>query len=59
MCNAVFYHQAGNDDDKDGEEEDNGVKTLSAPHVIPLLTLQDVFLQRGTKEIKWMTLYLF
>ncbi|KAF3859722.1 hypothetical protein F7725_022121 [Dissostichus mawsoni] len=34
------YHQAGYDDDEDGEEEDDGVETLWAPNVIPLLALQ-------------------
>ena len=46
VCEAVIYHQAGDDDDEDGEEEDDDVKPFSAPHVIPLLALQDVFLQR-------------
>lgn len=49
-CCIVFYHQAGDDDDKDGEEEDNSIKTLSVPHVIPLLTLQDVLLQRESQN---------
>lgn len=41
-----IYHQAGDDDDEYSEEEDDSIKAFSAPHVVPLLALKDVFLQR-------------
>lgn len=47
---VILYHQAGYDNDKDGEEEDDSVETFSVPHVIPLLALQDVLLQRNKKN---------
>lgn len=41
-----IYHQAGDDDDEYSEEEDDSIKAFSAPHVVPLLALKDVFLQK-------------
>lgn len=48
FCILIIYHQAGDDDDKDGEEEDDSIKPFSVPHVVPLLALQDVFLEIKT-----------
>lgn len=42
----MVYHQAGDDDEEEGEEKDNVVEAVSAPYVIPLLVLQDVLLWR-------------
>lgn len=48
-CLSVFgvtsYHQAGGDDDEDGEEEGECIKTFQIPHVTSLIILQDVLLQ--------------
>lgn len=46
MCVCVCYHQAGDNDDKDSEEEQQGIKAFSAPHLVIWLPLEDVFLYR-------------
>lgn len=43
LFKSVQNHEAGDDNDEDGEEEKDGIKALSAPR-LPLLALENVFL---------------